>query len=585
MRVNKKRVYLIMSLAPLKFEQKNYNIKTSTGTASGRADVANSLPAALYKTKQANIIGRNYFSQRSYGFISARKASDITSAARVSAALNRSAGQRSAFRVGEFWQNPTFQNAQIYQQQGSAWESFGNFLGTSVSALGMLNQMGVSFNSKSKAPDETPNTRGDVVDNAMNGLAEVPSGSTDISNAIAKMENCENSTTLRNAIASANEQLSSIASNKASLEQLTSDNSDKLVGLEGKKGQLEQNMSKLKETQGEQKSVVSSTQKQLGDAQKAEEKADNAVKGKSQVYDKAVNDYKTAQNNTKTAQTGVSNAETLLSGAKAELAQAKLALLPNGEPDTEKITQAQAKVTEAEGKLTEAKNKLTEAKTKEEQANTAKQQAANDLSDAKGVSAEQRKAVMDAMAEVSKQKGQLDRVTAQLEQTEAQLKPMEDALADTKSQMDVLNAQSGLLAKSKTDEKELQKAIEKHNKQLAKFEAAESKEAVKLGTDSNDGKVLTKRKSDTDAIAGMLSRTGTPGTGKYTGNTYYKYTNPQTGNTFYYQKKGNTATPITENMYNLATSGIRLQDTPIDSVDYTFNKATGGRNTQIKVIT
>ena len=564
---------------PLRKKQLYSEIGTS---ATAKASVATTASKVRSSGKPLNVISQSTgVSSGSIFFTKALRRPTIAryqSAAGISRALN---GGRQNYRYISNLATTGIatQNATYMQSSQSTASSFGEALG----ALAGLITAGAGAAKTMGWLDGKSNSQ--KIDNAMDNLSNtVPSNvSSDVASYIKSMESANNSTKLRNAIASANDQVGGMETNIASLDDMingTNGYKNKQVSLENKQGNLEGQVKSLETKKGEQESVVSSTEKQLSTAKSNLETADKKVVDSNSAYKTASEKYTTAQANTKKGETRVSTAETGVANAKANLAQAKLKLNPDGTQDQAAIAAAQKELEAAEKELNDAKEALNGKgglKEKEQEALNAKKEAANNLDESTNEAKEAKKAVQDALAEVDKQQGQLEKATKSLEETKAELEPIEKELAEVKDEIALGEARASMLEEAKTNKDSLEQTIAKQNKRLAKMENDEAKALTKADKNkSSDAKVLDGRTSDSEVIRDAIkydkgnSYEVHQGTKKGDSETkYYKITNPKTGNTFYYKKVGGEGMAISKRAYetNTGQKGAAQAYNPLQTDD------------------
>ncbi len=475
---------MVTGLGPLNLKDpKNIKLNSELGSS---ASARTSLTTTASKTRSSGTAARilvNSSQGVSSGSIFFTKAvrrpsvSSYQSAAGISRALNN--GRQNYRYLSGIAATGVAAQSTTYVQSQSTASSVGETLG----ALAGLVTAGASA-AKSLGLFQGK-TNSQKIDNAMGNLSNtIPSGaSSDVSGYINSMQNCNTAASLSASIDSAKAQLDNINSNYSSIESQLNDTINgynvKEGDLKKEQGELKGNVDSLTSEKGTNESMVKNAKTLLNGAKQSEAEADNALKGKSAEYDKAVSDYAQKQKNTKVAEDGVSTAEKGVSGAKADLAKAKSQLKPDGTQDTDAIAKAELALAEAEKKLTEAKENLNKAKTEEQKAYETKKTKLDEKVKAGEIKEQEAQKVKDAQKDVKTYQTNLDNSEQRLETTKKNLEQAEFKLEAVQEKIDVGEKQRTMLEETKTNKETLSQAISQQEKRLAKMEKDETKAQTK----------------------------------------------------------------------------------------------------------
>ncbi len=491
--------------------------------------------------------------------------------------------------------NSSIMMPNMYAPQSNSSTNFLNSMGIGMQigkeAFNFLNNIGVI--KMNNGDNNVSNSN--VLTRAMDALTgSSGGGGSEISGAISKMENCNDSASLRGAIAEANGQLYNMEgmtsilqadADKATTGKETFENNydDAEKGVKTAQNQLgiaDQNV----------KGAKAGRDNALNEVSKADSKYGEAVKTYTEAHDahiEAKTNYTSAQNATARAEAGLKSAEATLASTPEYITDGNGNRIKNDPAHA----QAEAAVKEAEQQLQQAKQEEDKAKSameaaaqKETNAAKAKQEAYDNLGDKKA-------AVDTAEKQLKTQQDRLD--TAKTNQGKAadNLVNAQDKLS-TATQ--ILNSAESAIEKFKVHQKnvtKLKEAINKQNRRLGELEQREQKqydkydEKAQRGIDKNnarqqniDGDVDTRGERRTvrsmdrtnDRVEANLQRRNS-----YAGNVsdsqwiketlmkqtptvisgeQYRTGTTPSGQTVFY--RGNM--PISEEEYNKAVQGAGL---------------------------
>lgn len=508
-----------LATAPLNLvKANNYTIDTPTKTSEGHANIVSMTTTSLQSAREmVTRAATTTTLHGGIGFLPSSRNYARATAARVSTNINRNAGQRSTISPVIIREATTkgVAGASIYQQQGSSAASFGNFLGTATQAMGMLNQMGINFNSKSEKA-QGPKGRGNDVENAVNNAfgssgnganidalsaTGVPSASSFGANFESKyssiMQSLNDKNVNPNSLSNAIEAL-----NTSAAQDLYS-----AKGLEGMYAQMEADtvnvVNDLQNTKiPDAKKAVNSAKTEFGERQGAlkqqtvlRNKADDALSQSDANYKEKCDALIGAESKKTEAQASVSTAKTNLATAKAKVstttaqlsaAESQLQLARSANPVNQVAVLAAEKAVdaarqakndaelarqEAEGKLTDANTDLDKANEGVNTAKSNKQTALDKYKDAEGNYKGAAKACADAQKMVDDTQQKYDAALENKDNCEANLKEVETQLDDynsAKNQHAQIKEKLSTLEKNVNKASSLQdkteKAIEKYNK-------------------------------------------------------------------------------------------------------------------------
>lgn len=335
----------------------------------------------------------------------------------------------------------------------------------------LLNQLGVFDGLKGDGAGVKETASGKL-DKAMDSLGTVPTASTVTSGtasaAISSMSSANDSASLRSAIASASNDLSTMDMQTGTLEA-------NAIAAQNNKETLETNVSNAEKDVTDKKQALSTANNKVKTLQDKRDNYQVKLENANKAYGEATDTYtKACEAHTQ------AKAET--ASAKQGLADAEAALnaCPNDAEHAAQRAQLQSAVNAAKERLQQAEQNEKAAANKEKEALEAKEKAYAELGDAK-------KAVDEVKTQLEDAQSKLDKAKEEQTQAEKDLKTSEANLEKAKQELSNADGAIQKFKEHKEDIKELQDAIEKQQKRLEKLEQEEVKKYDKLTNKINNG--------------------------------------------------------------------------------------------------
>jgi predicted nucleic acid-binding Zn-ribbon protein len=366
---------------------------------------------------------------------------------------------------------------------GSNSYATGLGLGQVVSqGISLLNQLGVLHGTSSSQATGSQNGYQNGDNKVGNPLQPVNYGTISSEGAvssISSMESATDSSSLRDAVSSAETQLASMESQTSALE------SDASVA--------EQNMETYEKD-------LSNADKAKTEANSGVTKAKNKVEVKTQVRDSALSDLRNANTAYGEATAALSKAQTSYDAANAALASAKDILAAT--PQT--ITDPATGQTIPNPKYAEAQKAVEAKQLEANKAKDALDAAQKEKDKAKASVDSSNKAVKDAEANLEKANKELEDAKTELEQATAKQKTATENYEKAEAVKESAQEAIDKLKAHKQDIEELKSSIDKQKKRLTKLEKKEKQEYAKLDSDIS-GKISKNksRESKIDTSDGM----------------------------------------------------------------------------------
>lgn len=381
----------------------------------------------------------------------------------------------------------------------------GNILGqVAGNTLGFLNQVGVIDKIKgSSIGEKIGNIFGGGSDNSTN-IGNVSSSGA--ASAISNMASCNDSASLRSAIASANGQLSSLQAQSGTLKAAGEQAEKNLESLKSAVDTAKDDVKEKTQNLKTAKNSVDICTKDRDNKQVALKNANAEYGEAKQVHQQKTDAHNKAQAHTSECQANVNSAQASYDSAKAAYDSAPKDV-PDGNGGTKpnpELPQLKAKMEAANDKLKQAEAQLKTAKEAEAKAKTEMDEAAKAETAAKEKVGEADQQVKDADKALNDSQAKLDKAEKAEKQAQDDLKAAEEK--KTKAEADLSKAESAIekYKENQQDIKELQSAITKQNKRLGELQEKENKKYADLSSqiDKNVEK-NNKRKDSINPNDGM----------------------------------------------------------------------------------
>ena len=324
----------------------------------------------------------------------------------------------------------------------------------------LLNQLGV-FDGLNNLGNSPAPTAGQQLTKAMDSLGSTPTANTlsssAASSAIANMSSATDSASLRSAIASASNDLSTMDMQTSTLESNAIAAQNNKENLETKVTSAEKDVTNKKQALSTANNKVKTLQDKRDNYQVKLENANKAYGEATDTYTKACEAHTQAKAETASAKQGLADAEAALNACPTDAEHAA------------QRAQLQSAVNAAKERLQQAEQNEKAAETKEKEALQAKEKAYEELGDAK-------KAVDEIKTQLEDAQSKLDEAKEQQKQAEKDLKTAESNLEKAKKELSDADGAIQKFKEHKADIQDLQEAISQQQKRLQQLETEEQKQ-------------------------------------------------------------------------------------------------------------